>query len=87
MMRAGISATLAAVIIILLQYSSVLGEQNEPAIQARQTNGGQAEVEPNALLTLRDYLAYASAHNPGLKGDLEALQGGKRGAAAGKGDA
>jgi outer membrane protein TolC len=57
-MKAGVSISFAAIVLILAQVGNALGKPNEP----------------NQFLILRDYLTYAEAHNAGLKSSFQQWQ-------------
>jgi len=57
-MKAGVSISFAAVVLILTQVGNAFGEPNEP----------------NRFLTLKVYLQYAEAHNAGLKSSFQQWQ-------------
>lgn len=62
-MEAAVSISLAAAVIFISQSVVASGEPSGPATQMAG--------EPNAFVTLKDYLAQAETYNPGLKSSFE----------------
>jgi cobalt-zinc-cadmium efflux system outer membrane protein len=63
LMRTGISKMSAVVLIVLAQCAVAVGEPNNVVLPG--------VFEPNRLLTLKDYVGYAEAHNAGLKSSYQ----------------